>query len=185
MDGRLPDGRFPVDGRLPPEGRLPDGRLPVDGRFPVDGLLPVDGRLPEGRLPVDGRLLLRLPEERLGRLIDGERLADGRERPPPRLAAPPPRPPPPRPPPPRPRNARASSLIQMPVNAMHSRQVPTFLTRDIFSVLQMVLFQSVVWEWNPSCSRAGQRRHYSRSTITSSTLGSSRPSMMRSTFRQP
>ena len=122
MEGRLIEGRCPVDGRL--DGRLVDGRL--DGRL-VDGRL--DGRLVDGRLDgrlVDGRLDGRLDE---GRLIDGDRPDDGRLLelgrliellPPPRLA--PPRLAPPRLPPPRPRCAKASSPIQTMVRRKQTRQ---------------------------------------------------------------
>lgn len=103
--GRVPvlgvEGRAPaplpgrVDGSCPAEGRLGvDGRVDgctAEGRLGVEGRVPVDGRLAEGRLGVEGRLT----EGVLGRLIDGERLTEGRAPPPPR---PPPPPPPPRPP---------------------------------------------------------------------------------------
>ena len=70
MDG------LPVDG-LPAVGRPADG-LPADG-LPVDGR--VDGLLVDGLL-VDGLLVGRPPAEGRdeGRLIEGDRPADGRER---------------------------------------------------------------------------------------------------------
>ena len=115
VEGRVPapaPGRLGVDGRVdgcPAEGRLGvEGRVdgcPAEGRF--DGC-PAEGRLgADGAGRVDGRVLGaegRLAEGVLGRLIDGERLA---EEPPPPPARPPP-PPPPRPP----RWARAASATR-------------------------------------------------------------------------
>lgn len=80
------EGRFgSVDGRDGELGREIEG-LPVEGRL-IEGRL-VEGLLTEGRL-TDGRL------GNEGRLIDGPRLTEGRERP--LVRAPPPtRPPRPR-----------------------------------------------------------------------------------------
>ncbi|HIE95545.1 MAG TPA: hypothetical protein EYG03_27460 [Planctomycetes bacterium] len=157
MDGRPVDGR-PVDGR-PVDGRLGEGR--------VDGLLGEDGR-------VDGRLDGRLGD---GRLIDGERPAEGRL-PPPRLIPPPPRlipPPPPRlippplPPPPRPRWACDSSPTHMLVATKQTMQNPILVRCAILLPLQIFVFRN---------------GFYFRRTTISSTLGSNCPSRTRLIFSQ-
>ena len=113
MLGRVPalgvEGRVPapapgrVAGACPAEGRLGvDGRVdgcPAEGRLGVEGR--VDGCPAEGRLGADGagRVDGRCPAEGLlaegvlGRLIDGERLAEEAPPPPARPPPPPPRPP--------------------------------------------------------------------------------------------
>jgi hypothetical protein len=121
-------GREGVLGRVLGRLGVVEGREGALGRVPTLGRVPALGRLIEDEGRDDERLKEERPEDRL---MDGLRLIDERE-------TPPPRPPPPRPPPPGPR-AKVSPAAYMRTTAMAIRESRvTFMVSPLF--LSCLLF---------------------------------------------